>query len=509
VPVLRDYAIVLGWGEHYKEAIAAIRQVFSLEKEQPDWALREFARSYLFGDDPEAALRLLDELVARGDTSEPVLVRHGLALRWLNRPQEARAAYEAAVKIHPNSGALRAGIVYSLGAEDKLSDALRAADAGLAAVPGDPELLKAKIRILNWKGRHLEAQQVLNTLPTGMSKDREVLEDRVYAARWGGDPRGAVQNSELLKAAFPTSSTAKSLSDQLSLDYGFAAMPGLRYISDSDGFIDRTWSGEFDMHLSPSQELHAGYVYRQFLQTESLAWQRYELGWTGVLSHRVQAYATLADVEYQEHGSPQRIVGDGGLSFAVNDTVKLSAGGGSIAMDAFASVKNHVTAPFEFGNVVLTPSHLTRFDIRYTHFQFSDGVTRNRADFEGTHRFYARQAFKLNFGFRSNLMQHDHQTQDFYSPSSFQSHLLLAQVFGRIARPLDYWVEVGGGWQKEPATPLEHPFQVSGKLIWHMAEKFRAVLELGRTTAALERVNPYRQPYSRQYASIGLEFRFR
>jgi hypothetical protein len=86
---------------------------------------------------------------------------------------------------------------------------------------------------------------------------------------------------------------------------------------------------------------------------------------------------------------------------------------------------------------------------------------------------------------------------------------LLAQVFGRIARPLDYWVEVGGGWQKEPATPLEHPFQVSGKLIWHMAEKFRAVLELGRTTAALERVNPYRQPYSRQYASIGLEFRFR
>src|SRR5512138_1826925 len=51
VPILRDYAVILGWGEHYSDAAKVIRQIVALEPEQPDWALREYARSYLFGGD--------------------------------------------------------------------------------------------------------------------------------------------------------------------------------------------------------------------------------------------------------------------------------------------------------------------------------------------------------------------------------------------------------------------------------------------------------------------------
>src|SRR6185295_6167896 len=35
VPILRDYAVILGWGEHYSEATKVIRQITALEPEQP------------------------------------------------------------------------------------------------------------------------------------------------------------------------------------------------------------------------------------------------------------------------------------------------------------------------------------------------------------------------------------------------------------------------------------------------------------------------------------------
>jgi Flp pilus assembly protein TadD len=47
VSILRDYAVALGWAEKYSLAIPVIRRVLSMQGEQPEWALREFARSLL------------------------------------------------------------------------------------------------------------------------------------------------------------------------------------------------------------------------------------------------------------------------------------------------------------------------------------------------------------------------------------------------------------------------------------------------------------------------------
>jgi hypothetical protein len=105
-------------------------------------------------------------------------------------------------------------------------------------------------------------------------------------------------------------------------------------------------------------------------------------------------------------------------------------------------------------------------------------------------------------------MWHDGSTSDFYSPETFQSHLALAQMSGRLARPLDYSVEVAGGWQMEPGTPLENPIQVSGRLAWHPTENFRALIELGRTTSSLDRVTADRNPYTRRVVSVGIVYSF-
>ena len=159
------------------EAVGVIKKTLGLQQEQPDWALEQFSRSYLFGGNVEAALDLLNKLVSRGDTSEPVLLRRALALRWLHQSSEAQAAYEVAVKLYPKSGAARAGVVYSMGDQDKLVGALRTADTGLSELPDNPDLLKAKVRVLNWMGHHFEAQKMLDKVPDSMRNDREILEE--------------------------------------------------------------------------------------------------------------------------------------------------------------------------------------------------------------------------------------------------------------------------------------------------------------------------------------------
>jgi len=507
VPILRDYAVILGWGEHYSDATKVIRQIVALEPEQPDWALREYARSYLFGGDTQAALDMLNRLVSRGDTSEAVLMRRALALRWLGQPKEAQTAYEVARDHYPASGAARAGAVYCLGDQNKLSEALRAAEAGLRDLPGDPELLKAKIRVLNWMSRHLEAQQVLDGIPTSLENDREILEDRVYAARWGGDPGTAASTARRLSADFPDNPATKKLVNQIDLEYGASLAPGFRYISDSDGLIDRTWSGEFAVHLSPANELRTGYLYRELWQGDSLFWRRYDLGWTGVLSRRVRAYASGSDVNYAI-GSTHRIVGDGGLAFTLSDSAKVTMGGGKIMMDAFQAVQNHVTATFASADITLAPSTFAQLQARYARYDFSDGVRRDRTDFEALFQLHSPARLKMRLGWRSNLMWHDGSTSDFYSPETFQSHLALGQVSGRLARTLDYQVEVAGGWQMEPGTPLENPIQVSSRLAWHPTDNFRALIEVGRTTSSLDRVTADRNPYTRRVASIGIVYSF-
>jgi len=507
VPVLRDYAVILGWGEHYKEAAQVIHQIVALEREQPDWALREYARSYLFGGDTKAALEMLNQLVNRGDTSEPVLLRRALALRWLGQPKEAQTAYEVARDLYPSSGSARAGIVYCLGDQNKLSEALRTSEAGLKDLPNDPDLLKAKIRVLNWMSRHLEAQQVLDGIPTSLENDREILEDRVYAARWGGDPDTAANTVRRLDADFPNNSATKKLVNQVELEYGASIAPNFRYISDSDGLIDKTWSGEAAVHLSPAHELRAGYLYRELWQGESLFWRRYDLGWSGVLGRHVRGYATASDVNYGI-GSTHRIIGDGGFAFVLSDSARITAGGGTIAMDAFQATQNHVTATFASGDVTLAPSTFVQLQARYAHYDFSDGVIRKRTDLEALFLLHSQSRLKLRLGFRSNLMWHDGTTLDFYSPSTFQSHLALTQVAGRLTRSLDYWVEVAGGWQMEPGTPLENPIQVSARLAWHPTDNFRALIEVGRTTSSLDRVTADRDPYTRRVASVGFTYSF-
>jgi hypothetical protein len=192
----------------------------------------------------------------------------------------------------------------------------------------------------------------------------------------------------------------------------------------------------------------------------------------------------------------------------VSNEFTLSGGTGSIMADAFNSIASQVTAPFGFGDVVFSPNSATRFQTRYSRYNFSDGVNRDRIDVEAMRRILSESQIRLNLGWRSNLMWHDAYTSDFWSPEQFQSHVAVAQGFGRIGSWMDYWGEVSGGWQSERGTPVMHPLQVAARLVWHPTRHWNATVEAGRSTSSLDRPFPGLRTYSRRVISAGMQFRF-
>jgi len=508
IAILRDYAVVLGWDDDYPDAIAAIKKLRGLQNDQPVWSVREFARTYLYGDATADALRSYDELVERGDDSEQTLTRRALALRWLGRSGEAQSQYQAVRKRYPDSATAIAGIAFAQSDQEKLSAALRTLDSIPASLRENPEILQARIRILNLMGRHFEAQGVLDDLPGEMQDTRAAMEERIASERWGGRPTEAKMDALKLASLFP-GKAADGLWNGIRTDYGQSLSPAFRYSNDSDGLTDRTASLDIGMHVNPANIIRVGYQYRWLEQNQLVrSLVRYDLGWTGTLHRKLVLSATASDVDYRQPGVSRKFVGDASFEVAASDGIRLNAGGGKIVMDAFNAIGNQVAAPFGFGEFAVRFTPGTRLRIRYSRYSFTDNVTRDRADGELTQSILKKSWARVSVGWRSSLMWHDMQTNDFYSPLRFQSHMAVAQSEGRITSWLNYSAEIAGGVQSESNASVLHPFQTSGKLRWSPSRHFRMTAEAARSTSSVDRINPGMRIYSRWAASGGVEIRF-
>jgi tetratricopeptide (TPR) repeat protein len=503
--VLQNYAVVLGWAEEYANAISVINKIMSLESDQPDWALREFARSFLFGNATDKALDCLDKLVQRGDYTEQTLSRRALALRWLNRTDEAQVAYADMLQRYPESAAAYSGLAYTQAGQGRMSEALRTLEASPSAIHQAPDVIRTRIQILNWMGRHYEAQRLIASVPPEMAESREILQERIAAARWGGNPAGAMHDIMRLVSLYPDQGT-RSLLGQLKTEYGHSLMPSFRFSKDSDGLVDQATSLETSFHINPAHAVRVGYQYRWLEQAsrDLRTLVRYDLGWSGSFTRRLSLYTNVSNIDYRRPGLRQKLFGDGSFSFAASDALKFGGGGGTIPMDAFQAIDKQVTASFGFAEFALNVGR-NRVQSRYSQFAFSNDVNRNRFDAEFMRPVATESALNLSLGLRSSFMSHNEWTPDFYSPSRLQTYFAVLRPSGSITRWMDYAGELAGGWQAEPNSSWLHPFQASGRLVWHPSRHWRGVIEASKSTASVDRLGPGIRAYSRWTASAGIE----
>ena len=232
--------------------------------------------------------------------------------------------------------------------------------------------------------------------------------------------------------------------------------------------------------------MQLGFQQRQFSMGESASWRRFDAAWSGTLAPRLHAYASASDVEYHGAAAARRFVGDAALSFAVNDSLKISGGGGRLAVDAFHAARNAVTAPFFYGNVLVEPWRMTAIEAQYSRYLFSNGVARDRFTVEGFRRVGAGRALHVDVGGAGSWMWHDRETAAFFSPTAFHSLLAKARVAGRLSPAVEYSVEAGAGEQREAGYGRQSPFVVTGMMFARLGPRLHLRIEAGRSTSSLE-----------------------
>ncbi len=508
IALRRDYAVVLGWAERYAEAEGEFDRLLRSDPNPPEWVLREMARTKLFGGNPKGAIAVLDRMIALGNTSEETLSRKALALRWSNQSPKAEDLYRQIAEKYPRSSTGIIGIIQALADQNRLDEAIELANRALRERPGDWQILKAKGQVLNWAGRHFEAQRVFISIPDDHIDDSEVLHGKALAARWGGDPVTARDYARSFAEKYPDDPESEKLRRELDLEYGSSFDTSFRMVSDSQGFVDRSYNQTFSFHATPSQSFHAGHQYRRFSQDGVLAWNRYQAGWSGKIHRRLSGYAALSDVEYRHNRGGRRWIGDASLAWKANDELRISGGGGSIAMDAFQAVNNQLTAGFFYGQAAWQPAHRTYFEGRFSQYRFTDQVLRSHLSGSALQRILFKPRVRLSAGFSAEALWHERESSSFYSPSFFQANLGMLRAEGRLIAGFDYIAEIGTGIQREPFLPKQYPLVFSGVLAKRLHPSLRLLLEGGYNSSSISRVNPNGPAYSYSHVAISLQSRF-
>lgn len=510
LPIRRDYAVVLSWAEHYVEASLEFDSVFLQDPDQPVWARSDRAQAALFGGAPEKALAILNELLQEGYVDERNLIRKGLALRWSGKPEQAERLYKQISALYPESSAGPDGLIHSLADQNRLGAAIKTADSSMTRLPNHWDLVKSRAQVLNWAGRHLQAEKTLATLPQEQAFQSDVLHHRALAARWTDNAQAAADYAKTFVQRNPGDADAYRLREQLAYQYGYGFRSSGDYFGDTDGFFSRGLRQEFEAPLTLSHRLEVG-VNRQFFeqQGENANWTTYGIGWNGQLSRRLTASARAGQSLYGGDDRSQRLNLNASANLLVSDRIRLRGGVGQEPTTAFHAIQRRVQTQYGFLEADLKPTVKTQLSFRTARTAFSGSTVRQGFDAAAFLRVLDKRYLRLRVGTRNGWIFHDRPSNDVYSPDSLHSHLAAMHLQGRLPGELDYVAEFGSGVQFESGSPRTIPFSSTIELARRLHNSIWLRLQAGHSNSAMDRTNAGLPSYRMSYAKLQLDYRLK
>ena len=511
IGIIRDYAIVLGWAERYGEALLQYDRLWEAEPDQPPWTRAELARSQLFGDRPADALNTLDALIAEGHRDMDTLARRGLALRWLGRGEDASAVYRTVRRQFPSSPLGPSGLLQALADRNRLGDALDVAEDAVERFPDDAELRIGRAQVFNWAGRHVKARRVLEGLPAELLESRVVMQHRSLAARWAARPKEAFRLAMELRRAHPNDPDAERLLRDLSQQYGPALRAETEMVADSAGYSYRSTIQQAELPLSVSHRLSFLRERRSFVDEQAavrtLDWERYGVGWEGVLGRRVTGSAAVSSVDYGMEDAGGRLMGEASVSALLSDHVSVAGGFGLAPAETLPALRERLMGRYAWGSVSLRPTLKLAAEAQYTRRSFLDAAVRRTAEFSAFHRVSQRGGHQIRLGGRSQWMWHDRSSALFWSPSFFHTQLLGLQAQGSLPGRLDYVAEAGSGIQQEAGFERQIPFVSTLELAKKLQPKLWLRFKAGYSNSSVDRINTGAGGYRFGYLNVSLDVR--
>lgn len=508
--IRRDLAVVLTWAEQYVKARRQFDHVFREEPIQPVWSRSDRIQAELFGGEPDTALTMINELLAEGNVDEHNLLRKGLALRWSGNPKAAEKLYKQISALYPDSSSSYDGLIHSLADQNRLGSAIKAANQSLAQLPDHWGLMKSKAQVLNWAGRHLNAEKTLASLPEDHSTNSDVLHHQALAARWSDDARSATEYARAFVQRYPGDREAYRLKEDLAYQYGYVLRTRASYFGDTLDYVSHGVEQEIEAPLSLSHRINAG-VNRQYFSEggDSARWTTYALGWTGQVSRRLTAHASAGQVLYSGDGIGTRLSLDASASLLVSDRVRLRGGAGQAPTTAFRAVQRRVQTQYGYVEADLRPTLKTQVSGRYGITGFSGDTTRTGIDLSVFRRVLNSRRLRLRLGTRNGWILHDRFSEDVYSPDAASSHLGAVHLEGALPWSLDYVAEFGSGLQYETGSPRSVPFTSTIEFAKPLTREVWLRLKGGYSNSAIDRLNSGGRSYRMSYASVQLDYRLK
>lgn len=157
-----------------------------LPEQRPDRD-EQLARARAAADRPAEARSIYEQLLLRDPGDDEA--RAGIALLdlWAGRPRDAERGLREVLLRHPGDAEVRASLVDALGRQERFDDATAEAEVGLAASPGDPQLLLRRARLARYRGDDFAARA------DALEAERAVPEDGEVRALLDSIRRGEVQ----------------------------------------------------------------------------------------------------------------------------------------------------------------------------------------------------------------------------------------------------------------------------------------------------------------------------
>jgi tetratricopeptide (TPR) repeat protein len=148
----------------------------------------QLARARAAAADRPAQSRSIYEVLLLRDPGDDE-ARAGLARLdlWAGHPRDAERGLREVLARHPGDAEVRASLVDALGRQERFDQAEAEADVGLAASPGDPQLLLRRARLARYRGDEFAARA------DALKAERAIPEDGEVRALLDSIRRGEAQ----------------------------------------------------------------------------------------------------------------------------------------------------------------------------------------------------------------------------------------------------------------------------------------------------------------------------